>query len=395
MRERDHLRPQRDQAFAIRVLKRIVADAFRYGCAVLRRSNIPTSIIAMIVSLHAICWHSAMVCGQEPLPDLLIYQDEAGKTQAIHRAEQWAKRRAQILVRMQEVMGPLPDAAKKVPLDIRVVEELRTDSFVRQKITYMAEEGDPVPAYLFLPTAKSGRLPAVVCLQGTNVKLGNGVVAGLEGVQNDRAYAVHLAERGYVTIAPCYVNMGEYKFDAYRRGYASATMKAIWNHMRAVDLLQSLTQVDPDRIGAVGHSLGGHNSMFLAAFDERIKCVVSNCGFCSFARYKQGNLAGWSHDGYMPRIRTAYELSPARMPFEFHEVVAAMAPRPFLASAPLRDDNFDVQGVKDCITAAAPVYALLGAEDRLTANYPDCDHNFPPDVRAVAYAWLDRWLKQP
>lgn len=357
----------------------------------------PLSTLALAITLAVI--HLRIVAAQEPStanrPPLLTFQDASGKAQEISKPADWPARRAQILERMQEVMGPLPAIRNKVPLDMQVIDELRTESFVRQKITYVAEPGDRVPAYLFVPLKTKERLPAVVCLQGTNVKLGNGVVAGLEGFENDRAYAVHLAQRGYVTLAPCYVNMGEYQFDVYNRGYASATMKAIWNHLRAVDLLQSLPQVNPERIGAFGHSLGGHNSMFLAAFDERIKCVVSNCGFCSFARYKQGNLTGWSHDGYMPRIRSTFDLSPAKMPFEFDEVVAVIAPRPFLASAPVRDDNFDLQGVKDCIASAKPVYELLGAADRLAANYPDCDHNFPPEVRAVAYAWLDRWLKQP
>ncbi len=82
------------------------------------------------------------------------------------------------------------------------------------------------------------------------------------------------------------------------------------------------------------------------------------------------------------------------MPFDFPEVVAALAPRAFLASAPVRDHNFDVDGVKQCVVAARPVFELLGAKDKLKANYPDCDHNSPEDVRKVAYEWLDRWLKQ-
>jgi hypothetical protein len=52
-----------------------------------------------------------------------------------------------------------------------------------------------------------------------------------------------------------------------------------------------------------------------------------------------------------------------------------------------------VSGVKDCIAAAMPVYELLGAKEKLAANYPDCAHDFPPEVRKVAYEWLDRWLK--
>jgi fermentation-respiration switch protein FrsA (DUF1100 family) len=294
---------------------------------------------------------------------------------------------------MEQVMGPLPDASRKVDLDVRVSEEVKTDKYVRRKLTFAVEEGDRLPAYLFVPTGQKGKLPAVLCLHPTSKEFGKGVAAGLGG-KPDRHYAVHLAERGYVTLAPDYVNSGEYSFDPYKHGYASATMKGVWNHLRCVDLLRSLPEVDGDHVGVLGHSLGGHNALFVAAFDERIKCVVSNCGFCSFPTYVKGDLTGWSHDGYMPRLKTVYDLKPEKVPFDFPEVVAALAPRPFLASAPLHDHNFDVEGVKDCVRAATPVYELLGAGDNLAANYPDCDHNFPDDVREVAYAWLDRWLKE-
>lgn len=330
---------------------------------------------------------------------LLVYLDDQGREHQITMKDDWAKRRAHILANMQEVMGPLPEAARKVPLDVRIVEEVKEAKYTRKKLTLAVEKGDRLPAYLLVPqgslrglTPPAQRLPAVLVLHQT-IKIGKDEPAGL-GQQPNKHIAKHLAERGYVTLAPDYPNFGDYQIDVYQKGYASASMKGIWNHMRCVDLLQSLPEVDPDRIGVIGHSLGGHNSMFVGVFDERIKCIVSNCGFNSLPRYMKGNLAGWSHKGYMPRIRERYELKPAKMPFDFTEVVAALAPRPFLASAPIGDDNFDVQGVKDCIAAAQPVYELLGAKDRLAANYPDCAHDFPPEVREVAYAWLDRWLKR-
>ena len=170
-------------------------------------------------------------------------------------------------------------------------------------------------------------------------------------------------------------------------------MKAIWNNMVAVDVLSAQPEVDGERIGCIGHSLGGHNAMFTAVFDTRLKAVVSNCGFTSFPKYYGGNLKGWTSDRYMPRIATVCELNPVKVPFDFPEVVAALAPRPFLASAPVRDHNFDVEGVKDCMAAAQPVYNLLNAGQKLGANYPNCKHEFPEDVRKTAYAWLDRWLK--
>jgi hypothetical protein len=333
--------------------------------------------------------------------NLLVYRGKGGNLNAVKTPSDWDVRRKHILANMQRVMGPLPDDSKKVPLDVQVLEEVKEEKYTRQKITFAVENGDRVPAYLLIPhqARRAGgvsppspqRFPGVLVPHQT-IKIGKMEPAGL-GQQPNKHIAKHLAERGYVTLAPDYPKFGDYDIDVYKMGYASATMKGIWNHIRAVDLLQSLPEVDPERIGAIGHSLGGHNSMFVAEFDTRIKCVVSSCGFNSFPKYMKGNLAGWSHNGYMPRIRTHYDLKPEKMPFDFTEVVAALAPRAFLACSPTGDTNFDVDGVRDCIKAATPVYELLGAKDKLAAIHPDCGHDFPPEVRKVAYEWMDRWLK--
>jgi acetyl esterase/lipase len=328
-----------------------------------------------------------------------IYRDKAnllvvrqgGKERPVRNAADWAKRRAHILAAMQEVMGNLPADKHKVPLEVKVVAQVKTPLYLRKKLTFAVEKGDRVPAYLLIPNKRKGKLPAVLCLHQT-VALGKDEPAGL-GKKPDLASAHHLAQRGYVTLAPDYPSFGEYKYDFKKSKFASGSLKAVWNNLRAVDLLASLPEVDPKRIGCIGHSLGGHNAMFTAAFDTRLKAVVSNCGFTSFPKYYGGKLKGWTSDCYMPRIARKYESKPGKVPFDFPEVVAALAPRAFLASAPLHDDNFEVSGVRDCLKAARPVYALLGVKEKLAANYPDCKHEFPPAVRKVAYAWLDRWLK--
>jgi hypothetical protein len=133
--------------------------------------------------------------------------------------------------------------------------------------------------------------------------------------------------------------------------------------------------------------------LFTAAFDERIKVVATSCGFTQFARYKGGNLTGWSGPRYMPRIATEYGKSPERMPFDFNEVLAAIAPRAVLAVAPVNDDNFDVTGVREAVATARPVFALLGASDKLRAIYPDAGHDFPDASRELAYKFLDENLR--
>jgi dienelactone hydrolase len=205
--------------------------------------------------------------------------------------------------------------------------------------------------------------------------------------------ALELAQRGYVTLAPDYPSLGEHSHDFDADAFASGSMKAIYDNTRAIDLLQSLPEVDPDRIGCIGHSLGGHNSLFTAVFDDRIKAIVTCCGFTRFHRYMGGDLRGWSGPRYMPRIATIYGLSPDRMPFDFAEVVAALAPRAVFIVAPLRDDNFDVEGVRDVVTAAGPIYELLGHARRLRAVYPDAAHDFPAESRQQAYAFLDEFLR--
>ncbi len=317
---------------------------------------------------------------------LLVVIDPAGKEQPISTATDWARRRAHILAGMQLVMGPMPSDDRKVPVDVQVYDEVKQQRYVRKTISYLSEAGDRVPAFLLIPHEIKARVPAMLCLHQTTA-MGKLEPVGM-GIKN-LAYAAELAERGMVTLAPDYPGFGDYKIDAYAKGYVSATMKGIWNHRRAVDALQSLPEVDPDRIGVIGHSLGGHNSLFVAAFEPRIKAVVTSCGFNAFPKYMKGNLNGWSHKGYMPRIASEYGKDPKRMPFDFTEVLGAIAPRAVFINAPKKDSNFEVTGVEDCVAAAQPVYELLGAKEALRPVYPDAGHEFPPEVRKQAYEFLE------
>ncbi|VTS07446.1 alpha/beta hydrolase family protein [Tuwongella immobilis] len=351
-----------------------------------------------LIAVTAFLWLPISSRADETVPvysdrsEVMNFLNSQGKLQPVQSKADWQIRRNHILFNMQKVMGPLPSRKQLAPLDPKILETVDFPKYQRIKLTIQVEANDRLPAYLFVPKMKDNeKRAAVLCLHPTSIPLGKGIPAGL-GDNYDRQYAVHLVERGYVTLAPDYVNMGEYRFNPYQNGYQSATMKAIWNHMRCIDFLEQHPRVDGKRIGAVGHSLGGHNSIFLGVFDERIQCVISSCGFCSFPKYMKGNLAGWGHDGYMPKIRNELESNPAKMPFDFTEVIAALAPRPFLASAPVGDDNFDVEGVKDCIRAARPVYRLFGAESSLIGDYPAGGHTFGGPARAIAYPFLDKSL---
>jgi dienelactone hydrolase len=318
---------------------------------------------------------------------LLVYL-EAGEPKPVRTPRDWEHRRRHIVENMEQVMGRFP-RGERPPLDVEVIEETAMNGYTRQSITFAAGRDDRVPAYLMIPDRPNGA--AVLALHPTG-ELGKGIVAGL-GERPNRDYGHELARRGYVVVAPDYPYMGDPQRDAYELGYASGTMKGIYNHSRAVDLLASLPQVDAGRIGAIGHSLGGHNALFVGVFEPRVRAMVTSCGFNAFPKYKGGDLTGWSSDKYMPRIAEIYGKDPRRMPFDFTEVLAALAPRAVFISAPTGDDNFEVSGVRDCLRAAGPVYAIYGASDRLSAVHPDCGHDFPPEIREQAYRFLNEALQ--
>lgn len=329
--------------------------------------------------------------------NLLFYQNAAGKIQEVKSADDWAQRAAHIRANMELVMGQLPESSS-LPLDLKTGGETSLFQYIRHHVSFSAEKGDSLPAWLLVPKGASptNRCPAVICLPGSSAS-GKDRPAGLTN-SAEMAYAHELAQRGYVCLVLDYplLHTKEYRVDPYELGYESATMKGIVNHRRGVDLLQSLPYVDAESIGVIGHSLGGHNALFLAVFDERIKAVVSSCGFNVFAKHNGGNVSAWSSRYYMPRIKSIYGDDPKRIPFDFTEVLAALAPRAVFVNAPLHDTpDFEVSGVRDCLAAATPVYReVFGAGDRLVARHPDTGHRFPREVRQAAYAFLDRHLRK-
>ena len=260
--------------------------------------------------------------------NLLVVIGDDGKASPIKSNADWQRRRDQTLVNMQKVMGPLPQFWRDLPLDLQVLEEVRFDNFIRKKITYRADPEDSVTAYLFVPNRCCEKLPALLCLHET-IDIGKEGPSGLGG-DPDLQYAKELAERGYITLAPDYCNFGDYRkksYNPYEHGYVSGTMKGIWNHVRAIDLLQSLPEVDALRIGAIGHSLGGHNALWIAAFDTRVKVVVTSCGFNTFSSYAAspyggGSLKNWASPVYMPRIDTEFGNDPKRIPFDWPNSVS-------------------------------------------------------------------------
>jgi dienelactone hydrolase len=364
-----------------------------------------------------------MNTGSEPVPvyadksNLLVYIDASGQQRAITGTAEWAVRRAHILANMQKVMGPLPDASFRVPLELEVIDVVELEKYTRKLIAYNVDPTDRVESYLLMPHEPSKKKAAIVALHQTTSPnaLGKDNAAGLGGEECGPyagPYAKELAERGYVVLAPDYWYYGHYharaiastaNYDPYEKGWISNAMKGVWNHMRAIDVLETLDAVDQKRIGCIGNSLGGYNALFLAAFEPRIQAVVCSGGYSTFADYARhasdgstlpgkGSLSAWGIPKHMPRITSHYDNDPDKVPFDFTELLGALAPRPLFTNASTQDEYFPLKGVRKCLEAAKPIYALYHAEDHLHSIFPEQTHKFLVPQRKQAYAFLDKHL---
>lgn len=332
--------------------------------------------------------------------ELLSLQKPDGRAIAIESKENWGIKRLQIIENMQKGMGEIPSLQGLPEFDLQYTDSLRGTNYMRYSIKFWVAENERLTAYLYIPdNLKNEKLnPAMLALHETD-PLGKGSVDG-QGVNKNLAYAKELAQRGYIVIAPDYPSFGDMKdYDFDKDRYQSGTMKGIFDHIRCIDLLQSMPKVDPEKIGVIGHSLGGHNSIFVGAIDTRLKIVVSSCGWTGFHYYDIGEEAARKYGGrlgpfaqkrYMPLLRDKYNLDEKKIPFDFDEMIAAIAPRIFFSNSPVHDKNFSVEGVKNGIENASAVYKLLGVPGNLQVYYPDAKHDFPTEIREKAYGLIDQ-----
>ena len=355
----------------------------------------PRTILEPITRRRALLGFLALTASAQrierlPRENRLLFRDQTGSVKPVRSVREWNRRREEIVSGMQLIMGALPGDAKRCPLNMRVEQETEAPAYVQRLITYSSEPGSRVPAFLLIPKAvlsRGEKAWGALCLHPTDNQIGHRVVVDATARAN-RQYAAEMASRGYVVLAPAYPLLANYQPDWRALGYQSGSMKAIWDNIRGLDLLESLPYVRKGWFAAIGHSLGGHNSVYTAVFEPRIRVVVSSCGLDSYLDYKGGDIRGWTSDRYMPKLLD-YKDRLQEIPFDFHEMIGALAPRACFISAPLGDDNFRWKSVDQVVDAARQVYRLYGREGKLVVEHPDCAHDFPDAVREKAYSFID------
>lgn len=315
--------------------------------------------------------------------------------------EQWADRRAELKRRYLELIRD-EQKPERVPLDLKVHETVVVDdSYERRLISYQVEEGERARAFVGIPLKLTGKAPGVVALHGT-FERGIEQAAGLVD-DPDKAYLDHLCRRGYVVIAPEHFVSGdrvppEGPYDTARfykkHPEWTAVGKFTFEHSIAVDILAAMSEVDPERLGVMGHSLGGHGAMFLAAYDDRLKAAACNCG-ASFFRHNPG-VENWARDRwyvYFKHIRPG--LLRGELPsIDFHEIIALIAPRAFLDVSGMNDGDAAPQRQRVLmLSSVMSVYELIGAPENFAFFVHGRGHSVKHESRELIYGWLDANLQ--
>ncbi|MFL5244533.1 MAG: alpha/beta hydrolase family protein [Gemmataceae bacterium] len=321
-----------------------------------------------------------------PIPDLglrpLLVTDDGKK---IGTKAEWEKARQALHHAWMERLGKPP--AKPASLDIRIEQTDNLEGFTRQLLSFQSEGDDRIRAYLLTPAdlKRGEKRPAVVVFHSTTKETFKEPTD--LGKLPERAYALELVRRGYITLSPeCYIlkdpdgwAAGQAKALEKRRPGWTGMGKMTFDAARCVDFLETLPHVDKDKIGCLGFSLGAKEVLYAMAFEPRYKAGVFNEGGIGL------RMSNWTDPWYLT------EKMKKHIPqMEHHQLLALVAPRPFLI---LGGEDADGDASWPFIDAVLPVYRLLNAGDHVGLFNHKGKHTFPKEARQIAYRWLDAWLE--
>lgn len=362
----------------------------------LHQAGTSIAVAAAGTSLHAkppllnsrdVAWLKEVVTPPGDLPPeqlTSLFKDEVGR--AIDSLQGWEFQRQSIHEAWLEFLGPMPLERPHVKLD--VLRQDDTPQFTRQLVRYECEPAIWVEAYLLTPRrSRAERLPGLVVLHSTSLNTIE-QAAGLADAPSHHLGPV-LCEAGFVAFCPrCFLWQDVETYDEAVREFRErhprtlGMHKMLYDAMRAVDVLQSLPQVDPQRIGAVGHSLGAKEALYLAAFDERVNAAVASEGGIGLRS------TNWNAPWYLGSAIENTDFS-----LNHHQLLALIAPRPFLViageSGPAAADG---KRSWPLVAAAQPAYRFYEQPVRMGIYNHGQGHTLNPEIHKRMVEWLQAYV---
>lgn len=313
------------------------------------------------------------------------------KTEAeLSNIEDWPAFQQKARRELQDMLGLFP-VPEKTPLQATITGTVEHEEFTVQKLHFQSMPGLYVTGNLYIPKNLKEKAPAIIYVCGHATVKKDGYNYGAKA--NYQHHPAWFARNGYVCLILDTVQLGElegihhglHRYQRWwwqSRGYTPAGVEA-WNGIRAIDYLQSLPEVDPERIGITGRSGGGITSWWVAALDERIKVAVPVAGITDLEDHVVNGCVA-DHCDCMYMCNT-YQ-------WDFSKLAALVAPRPLLISNTDRDIMFPLEGVFRVYRQVRKVYEQLGAGEHLALNITSGPHKDEQESRVHAFRWLNRYL---
>jgi len=286
------------------------------------------------------------------------------------------------------------------PAEVEEVSREVKDGYEQVRLEYAIDGDVTVAAFLLVPNKLYEKRPGVVVFHQTTEE-GKNEPAGLAG-RESLHFGPELVKRGYVVLIPDSITAGE-RIDPpgafhtaahYRRHpNTSAMAKMVQDGRVAISVLQSFDFVDENRIGTIGHSLGAEESLFVAAFDDRVKAAVASCGYSPLTVEKKPDR--WARDhwfSYIPKWRI--DLRAVRKPaWDFNEVISLIAPRGYFNYQTSEDQIFEEGAAAHPMTLSLKdVWTFLDAPKNLRSRLDPGEHDINAEARSEVYAWMDEIL---
>ena len=325
-----------------------------------------------------------------------LLQQRREMVSQIKTKEQWQARQQEIRKTIIKLVGPFPE---RTPLNARITGRVDSANYYIEHILLEPQPENYMSACMFIPKGLIGKLPTVIYCSGHSPI----------GFRNPKYQHIimNLVKKGFIVFAFDPMGQGERLMyvdpetgeslvgrPTREHSYpgaqcfligSSAARYYIWDALRAIDYVYTRPEVDTTRVGMAGRSGGGTQSAYIAALDNRVDAIATECYITNFTRLFQTRGPQDAEQNFFHGILSG---------IDHPDLLTVWAPKPLLMISATRD-FFSIEGVRETAQDLTKVYQAFDAEESFSKVEDDAEHASTKANREALYAFFQKYLDNP